>query len=87
MTQQQKATFGMGCFWHVELLFSKIKGVVKTEVGYMGGDENRFTNPSYEEVCTDKTNYAEVVQITFNPKKQITLLYWIYFGGIIIQQH
>jgi len=61
-----KATFGAGCFWHVESAFSKILGIEKTEVGYMGG---RTKNPSYEEVCTDKTGHTEVVQLTLNPKK------------------
>jgi peptide-methionine (S)-S-oxide reductase len=62
----QKATFGAGCFWHVELEFSKILGVIKTEVGYMGGQTK---NPTYEQVCTDKTGHVEIVQITFNQKE------------------
>ena len=58
----EKATFGAGCFWHVEEAFRKIKGVVSTSVGYMGGT---LKNPSYEEACTNKTGHAEVVQIEF----------------------
>ena len=58
----KKATFGAGCFWHVEEAFRKIKGVVSTSVGYMGGT---LKNPSYEEACTNKTGHAEVVQIEF----------------------
>ena len=61
-----KATFGAGCFWHVELEFSKVKGVSKTEVGFMGG---RFKNPSYKFVCTSLTGHAEVCQVTYDPKK------------------
>ncbi len=61
----EKATFGAGCFWHVEEAFREIKGVVKTEVGYMGG---KMKNPNYEDVCTDETGHAEVVQIEFDPK-------------------
>ena len=61
-----KATFGAGCFWGVEAAFRQIKGVTKTEVGYMGGT---LKNPKYEDVCTDKTMHAEVVQVEYNPSK------------------
>ena len=60
----EKATFGAGCFWGVEAAYRKIKGVISTEVGYMGGN---LKNPSYEDVCTDKTGHVEVVQIEFDP--------------------
>ena len=62
----EKATFGAGCFWHVEEAFRHLKGVTSTTVGYMGGT---LRNPTYEDVCTDKTGHAEVVEITYHPEK------------------
>lgn len=71
------ATFGAGCFWGVEAAFRQIKGITKTAVGYSGG---RTKNPSYEEVCTDSTGHAEVVQVEYNPKKvkyeQLLKVFW-----------
>ncbi len=59
------AIFGAGCFWGVEDVFMKIKGVVSTEVGYSGGHTK---NPTYKEVCTDKTGHAEVIKIEYDPE-------------------
>jgi peptide-methionine (S)-S-oxide reductase len=60
------ATFAAGCFWCVEAMFQKLKGVEKVESGYMGGG---VKNPSYKDVCTGQTGHAEVIQITYNPQK------------------
>ncbi|AJF61301.1 Peptide methionine sulfoxide reductase MsrA [archaeon GW2011_AR15] len=62
----ETATFGAGCFWGVEHEFSKVKGVLSTEVGFMGGDAE---NPSYQLVCTNTTGHAEVVHVKYDPKK------------------
>lgn len=61
----EKATFGAGCFWHIEEEFKRLKGVISTSVGFMGGD---FKTPSYKDVCTGKTGHAEVVHLEYDPK-------------------
>ena len=58
------AVLGLGCFWGPEIKFSKLDGVIKTEVGYCGGNS---TQTSYKEVCTGETNHAEVVKLNFDP--------------------
>jgi methionine-S-sulfoxide reductase len=58
------AILGLGCFWGPEIKFSKLDGVIKTEVGYCGGNSNQ-TN--YNEVCAGETNHAEVVKLDFDP--------------------
>lgn len=65
-SMKEKATFGGGCFWGVEESFRTIPGVLDTQVGFMGG---KTGNPTYKEVCTDKTGHAEVVHLIFDPDK------------------
>lgn len=61
---REEATFAAGCFWHVETTFRKIAGVVSVTSGYSGGSK---PNPSYQEVCSDKTGHAEAVLIEYDP--------------------
>tara|TARA_B100001540_G_scaffold153365_1_gene135762 strand:+ start:189 stop:638 length:450 start_codon:yes stop_codon:yes gene_type:complete len=58
------AVLALGCFWGPEKKFSKIKGIINTEVGYCGG---KMPNTTYKEVCTGETDHAEVVKLSFDP--------------------
>ena len=60
----EQATFGAGCFWCVEAVFEQLDGVIDVRSGYTGGTTE---NPTYEDICTGKTGYAEVIQIDFDP--------------------
>jgi peptide-methionine (S)-S-oxide reductase len=78
MEQETKlASFGAGCFWHVEAAFGALDGVVSTAVGYMGGT---VPDPTYEMVCTDHTGHAEVVQLEYDPAlisyEQLLEVFW-----------
>ena len=59
------AVLALGCFWGPEIKFSKLDGIIRTEVGYCGGNKPETT---YKEVCTGTTNHAEVVKLEFDPK-------------------
>ncbi len=71
------ATLGAGCFWCVEAIFQKMKGIISVVPGYSGG---YVKNPSYKEVCTGRTGHAEVCRIEFDPDKisfaEILMVYW-----------
>lgn len=73
----QVATFAAGCFWGVEEVFRKIKGVKSTMVGYTAGT---FKNPTYKDVCTDNTGHAEAVHIQYDPSEasyeQLLDVFW-----------
>lgn len=66
MTQQEKATFGAGCFWGVEVAFRQVSGVTDAIAGYLGGT---LANPTYQDVCTGRTGHAEVVEVTYDPSR------------------
>ena len=72
-----KATFGAGCFWHVEEIFRKTGGVKSTQVGYSDGATK---NPTYEDVCTDTTGHAEAVEVDYDPQEvsyeELLKIFW-----------
>lgn len=76
-TKLETATFGSGCFWCTEAIFTRVKGVTDAVSGYSGGTE---PNPSYELVCSGTTRHAEVIQVTFNPEivsfKKLLEIFW-----------
>jgi peptide-methionine (S)-S-oxide reductase len=74
----EKATFGAGCFWGVEAAFRRVRGVVSTSVGYMGG---HFDHPSYLDVLSRITGHAEVCQMEYDPTivsyKALLAVFWV----------
>jgi peptide-methionine (S)-S-oxide reductase len=66
MSQQETAVLGGGCFWCLEAVFDRLKGVASVESGYMGG---RVDNPTYRQVCGGDTGHVEVIRVTFDPQE------------------
>jgi peptide-methionine (S)-S-oxide reductase len=77
MNTNQLATFGAGCFWCVEAVFQRLKGVSKVQSGYSGGHKDY---PTYNEVCSETTGHAEVCQVTFDPEiisfEELLKVFW-----------
>jgi peptide-methionine (S)-S-oxide reductase len=77
MPELETATFGAGCFWCIEAVLLRIRGIESVTSGYMGGN---VPNPSYEAVCTGRTGHAEVVQVKFHPDQlsytQLLDVFW-----------
>ena len=75
---KEKITLGGGCFWCIENIFKRVKGVISVNSGYSAGDN---INPSYDEVCTGKTNHAEVVEVEFdNEIVDLNTILTVFFG-------
>jgi len=77
MAKTETATLGGGCFWCVEAVYQRVKGIESVKPGYAGGDTK---NPTYKEICTGKTGHAEVAQIKFDKNiityEQILNVFW-----------
>ena len=80
MTTKAEIYLAGGCFWGTEHFLKQIDGVLNTEVGYANGNGK---DPSYQQVCTDKTGFAEAVHVTYDPRKlPLSLLIQLYFQTI-----
>src|SRR6184192_227619 len=78
LSQTRTAVFAGGCFWCIQPAFDKAPGVIKTVVGYSGGTE---PNPTYALVGSEKTNYRESIEVTYDPARSISTGYSIFTGG------
>lgn len=81
------AYFGTGCFWGAQRRFWNLRGVINTSVGYMGG---ATASPTYQEVCTGKTNHAEIVKVEFDPAlisyKRLLAEFWVMHDPTSLNQ-
>ena len=82
--EEKFIVFGTGCFWCSEAIFKLINGVTDVVPGYAGGHTE---NPTYRQVCTDKTGHAEVVKVSYNPEviSRNEILYNFFFLRCIIE--
>lgn len=78
MANEEKALFGGGCFWCIEAVYRRVKGVKRAVSGYAGGEN---PNPTYQQVCSGSTGHAEVVEITFDPDvvtyRELLEIFWV----------
>ena len=83
----QTGYFATGCFWGAERRFWNLDGVIQTSVGYMGGEK---PDPTYKEVCTGKTNHAEIVEVIFDPQlisyKRLLAEFWVMHDPTSLNQ-
>jgi peptide-methionine (S)-S-oxide reductase len=83
----QAAYFATGCFWGAERRFWQIEGVIQTSVGYMGGSKS---DPTYQEVCTGKTNHAEIVEVIYDPSvisyEKLLAEFWVMHDPTSLNQ-
>ena len=78
MAREEKALLGGGCFWCIEAIYSRVKGVTSALSGYAGGEH---PDPTYQQVCSGTTGHAEVVEITYNPEivsyEDLLDIFWV----------
>ena len=83
----QAAYFATGCFWGAERRFWQLEGVTQTSVGYMGGSKS---DPTYQEVCTGKTNHAEIVEVIYDPSvisyEKLLAEFWVMHDPTSLNQ-
>ena len=83
----QTAYFANGCFWGAERRFWQLEGVTQTSVGYMGGSKS---DPTYQEVCTGKTNHAEIVEVIYDPSvisyEKLLAEFWVMHDPTSLNQ-
>ena len=83
----QAAYFATGCFWGAERRFWQLEGLIQTSVGYMGGSKS---DPTYQEVCTGKTNHAEIVEVIYDPSvisyEKLLAEFWVMHDPTSLNQ-